>query len=551
MNFFSTNLTIGSNYYLKLQALLPILAAILFSLAFPDYQIGLLAWIAFVPLLISIIDQSLLKSSLFGLLFGTLFYIITIPWIINSIHNVAGVNLLLSILIFFILVIYLGSYSALFTFLVTFITKRFGFKLASILTPFIFVTTELFKTKMIHVAFPWGTVSQTQYKILPVIQAADLFGASFISFIIIGFNVVISYIIYNKFSLNKPFASIKAPLLIGLVLALILPIYGHFRLEQINNKNQQVEENLTIALIQGNIDQKIKWNPKYRSSQINHYIVSSKKFASLGAKLIIWPEAAIPYLFGNEPYYDNLIISLAKEEKIYLIFGSLADSGNKGSKRGDVINRAWLVTPDGRLQYYDKIHLVPFGEYVPFENLLFFIGKLSAAVGHITAGNKLNLLVGDPNIEMPPNDNSLRIANSLAIGIQICFEIIFPDYSRKLASMGANLLVNITNDSWFGVSDASEQSLAIATLRAVENRLFILRAAQTGISAIISSSGSIDESTTIFEEDAILASIPIQDITPTFFNRIGYLFESFCGLVTLIIVATCWQDILILFRLKD
>ncbi len=199
------------------------------------------------------------------------------------------------------------------------------------------------------------------------------------------------------------------------------------------------------------------------------------------------------------------MFSLAKTTGANILFGGL--SIIDGEKSPEIFNSAWTLTSEGELAKYDKVHLVPFGEYVPLKSLLFFVNSMASTIGNLQAGKIIKPIKVDDIMVAP----------------QICFEVIFPRYSRIMSSAGADIIVNITNDSWFGDSAASAQSMAMAVFRAVENRKPLLRSAQSGISAIIDSTGKITGQSGLFVETTLIGKVKIN-------QKINSLYTSSNGL---------------------
>jgi apolipoprotein N-acyltransferase len=200
-----------------------------------------------------------------------------------------------------------------------------------------------------------------------------------------------------------------------------------------------------------------------------------------------------------------------------LLFGGLGLEPGDSPNSYNYTNRAFLLRPDGEDKHYDKLHLVPFGEYVPFRKLLFFVDKITDAIrGDIT-----------PGASTKPLD-----INGISVGVQICYEIIFSEPSRAFANNGASVIVNITNDAWFGHTAASAQHMMSLPFRAVENRVPIIRAANTGVSGFVTAVGTIKKTTPLFETLWISESITVPPTQDTFYKRFGDLFAYLCIAVT-------------------
>ena len=232
------------------------------------------------------------------------------------------------------------------------------------------------------------------------------------------------------------------------------------------------------------------------------------------ADLIIWPESATPFFFQSEPAYQSHVVSTVQRSGSRLLFGSPAFEQSGSGLR--YFNSAFLLDPDGSVAgRYDKLHLVPWGEYVPLQRLFPFINRLVSGIGDFSSGTGIKLLPAGDTVLAP----------------LICYEIIFPDLTRQFVKMGGHCIVNITNDAWFGHTSAAYQLLSMAVLRAVENKRFLVRAANTGISAAIAPTGEIVAQTELFTEAALPASIIALDQL-TLYCRIGDVFAGLCLLAT-------------------
>jgi apolipoprotein N-acyltransferase len=236
--------------------------------------------------------------------------------------------------------------------------------------------------------------------------------------------------------------------------------------------------------------------------------------------LIIWPETATPFFFQDEKEYQPIVLGIPQKAKAFLLFGTPFYRIERGQVNH--YNSAFLVSASGGLVgRYDKVHLVPFGEYVPLQEILFFVGSsLGEGIGNFKSGGKII------NFSIPQGK----------FGVLICFEIIFPDLCRKFVKNGANFLVTITNDAWFGKTSAPYQHLSIAAFRAVENRVYISRAANTGISGIIDPKGKILKQGDIFTEEAINGVIHMSQ-TKTFYTLYGDVFGWICSGLSIIFLA--------------
>jgi apolipoprotein N-acyltransferase len=289
--------------------------------------------------------------------------------------------------------------------------------------------------------------------------------------------------------------------------------YGYIRASQIEELSQAAEK-MDIAVAQGNIDQSVKWNPDFQNDTINVYKGLSLRMSSSAPRLTVWPETAVPFFFQDTNKMHSEILDVARMSEDWLLFGSPSYQKGCDGDAGCVsfLNSAFLLSPQGKiLGRYDKVHLVPYGEYVPLRKMFPFINKLVIGVGDFRSGEGYNPLT--------MNDHKL--------GVLICYEGIFPEASRAYKKMGADLLVNITNDAWFGSTSAPYQHLSMTVFRAVENRLYIVRSANTGISAIIDPTGRIVAQTELFERTALRDAIKFIN-NKTFYTVYGDVFVLIC-----------------------
>jgi apolipoprotein N-acyltransferase len=266
-----------------------------------------------------------------------------------------------------------------------------------------------------------------------------------------------------------------------------------------------------VAVVQGNIKQGEKWKKEMVLATIRRYGELTSRVK--GAKLIIWPETAAPFLYQRTPDLDAKVQEIARTAGGYLLFGAPA---YELTPQGESFyNRAFLLSPEARpAGSYDKAHLVPFGEYVPLKRVLFFVKKMVATAGDFAEGP-----VGAV-VSLPEGN----------VGPLICFESIFPDLSRAQVKNGARLLVNLTNDAWYGTTSAPYQSLAMAVLRSVENRVCMARAANTGISAFINADGRILWQSDLFVPGAQALDLPfLPGGSP--YTKYGDLFAWACVII--------------------
>jgi apolipoprotein N-acyltransferase len=298
-------------------------------------------------------------------------------------------------------------------------------------------------------------------------------------------------------------------------------IYGKWQVASFDHKLSQADVR-RITVVQGNIDQAIKWDPAFQVETTKKYINLSLSAEKHNPDMVVWPETATPFYFLNDAPLTKMVIdAMVEMEKDFLI-GSPSYTYEEGKKDVEYYNSAYVIDVESKvIEKYDKVHLVPFGEYIPFKKWLPFLGKMVAHVGDFKTGKKGETLSW----------------KSDELGVQICFEIIFPDLSRAMVKNGAGILINITNDAWFAKTSAPYQHFSMAVFRAVENRRSLVRAANTGISGFVDPVGRIIQGSALFEDAVLTENIPIYHKT-SLYTRFGDFFAVACTLMSVIFIIT-------------
>jgi apolipoprotein N-acyltransferase len=493
------------------------ISGLLLVLCFPTIDLFGLAWIALVPFLLSLYDRKPRQAFKGGLFFGIPYFFGTLYWIYHSINHYGGVPLVASIAIVTLLCFYLSLYTGFFALLFSITIKTTKLP-ALFIAPVFWVVLEFLRSYL-FTGFPWSSIGYTQYKFLTVIQIADITGIYGVSFLVVAVNGAITDIFLIKKRIRDMPLFPLSQIVIGFSLVFLFIIstfvYGHWRLGEERHGKQ-----LRASVIQGNIEQDKKWEPAYQGAVIESYKDLSLKAASSSPSIIIWPETAAPFFFKTDVEYTKNLIDFQKQLNSYLLFGSVLIK-SKTDERYVLSNSAVLLDKAGKVTYiYDKIHLVPFGEYVPLQKVLFFVDKLVVGIGDYTRGDYYY------RAETPFGD----------FATLICYEIIFPGLVRKFYSNGGDFIVNITNDAWFGRTTGPYQHFSMAVFRAVENRKPVIRAANTGISGFIDSNGRIISKTNLFQQEILTGDITT-DSTRSFYARYGDLF-SYIWIVLSIILIT-------------
>jgi len=499
------------------RAALAVASGLALALAFPNFDFNFLAWIAFVPLLYAIDGETHRRGFLYAWLQGFACYVASLYWITITLHHFAGVQIIFAVIPMMLLAAVIALFTAAAIWIAAFIAARLGFSIIVTL-PIVWTAVEWVRTYF-PIGFPWNLLGYTAYQNLALIQFAEFTGVYGVSALVMLFNVVIYTIIFRRESPRVQGISL------GVLSTLIAGawIFGTLRVSEL--ERERPDRSLKFAMVQGDIPQSIKWDPHFLESSFSVYVQQTQKAAQLGADLIVWPEAAAafffqpteqyPAAFADDAPYRQRLLQLAADTTDPILFGAPALATENG--RLGFFNRAYLVSGSGTITaWYDKIQLVPFGEYVPLRSLLgYFVNRVVAGFGDMFAGSQQTIF-------------KLKGAR---LGVLICYESIFPNLARMAVDRGADILVNITNDAWYGESSAPYQLLAMAAMRAVETKVPLVRVANTGISAVIKPTGQITARTPLFKRVTEIERVYWQP-RKTVYTIVGDLFAEICFALT-------------------
>jgi len=497
-----------------------IISGLLLAFAFPRFNLEFLAWFALVPLFFAIYSGNARRAMKLGFIAGLVFYFITLSWVTNTLINYGNIPTVVSWLILTLLVSYLSVYLGLFAYLVNHFSKSHPVSIF-LLAPVVWTALEYLRSTHSIYGFSWQGLGYSQFQSLPVIQMASITGVYGISALIVLVNAGLFVLIHPAFGKYPLWRNHRKRIGVLTLLLLLLCVgYGAWTL---NREPIYSTPPVRVGLIQGNIPQLMKWDPAHRNEVLRRYRDLTLKAAVFKPDLIVWPEAVTPFFFDRDFSGTQYVLNTVRRTQTPLVFGSPAvkETATKlalgQSEPLRLYNSAYFLSDHGvQKGRYDKIHLVPFGEFVPFRSILFFIDKMVANIGDFERGQEAKVF---------------QLGNH-GFAVSICFEIIFPDLVRQPVKQGAGYLVNITNDAWFGQSAASYQHMSMVAMRAVENRVPIVRAANTGISGTIDAYGRIVDASQIFEEAWIISTIHPQTSEPGFYSTYGDVFSHIClGLV--------------------
>lgn len=483
-----------------------VLSAVSLSLSFSSLNLWLPAWFGFIFLFVSLEKKSLSRSFFTAYLCGVVFWCICVYWL-------AHVTLLGQAVLILYLAVYFGAFGCL-----VYLSRRASPAFALFFIPAGWVLLE-YARAYLFTGFPWALLGHSQYNNLAVIQFSDITGCWGVSFLLVLVNTGV-YLFWRR--------RLSAKGLLVCICVLFLSLgYGLYRLNYHGRQVPAAGRQVKISVVQGNIPQDLKWDIRASGAILDNYIGLTEEAARENPDLIIWPEASVPFFWGEAAAIEEYrkIFSLAQRADTSLLVGAVSNFGD------DYFNSALFVDNLGRPgQIYNKLHLVPFGEFVPLKNVFPFLESI-APIGDIQAGKERTVF-----------------SRPAKFSVLICFEDLFPELSRQFIKEGAVFLVNITNDAWYKKSSAPYQHLAASVYRAVENRVYLVRAANTGISGFIAPSGEISSmicegrGKCVFTRGYAVALIPVVSHSPTFYNRFGDLFVLLCFLFEIwVLIRLAWR----------
>ena len=518
--------------------LLVALSALLQILIFPLPGLYILSWFALAPLILAVlharpageleIDGSVkLRAASPGQAFllayvcGVLWFAGTCYWIFGTMRQFGGMSTPLALLALFLFCLYLGLYLGLFGLLLGLMAgPGRDYRRALVAAPFLWVATELARTRI--TGFPWNLLGTAQVDNVPLCRIATWTGVYGISAEIVLVNVAVAA------AFLVPRQKRAALLVAALAAAAVL------------QSGQLVEPppavgNREALLVQQNIPIAVRWSPDYFDRTLNDLtsltlksVADSAAQASTGQApsgqssttkpdLIIWPESPAPF-YTSDPRFRTAISEMARRAGTWVVTGSIGTApATKSGAHELIFNSAVIVSPTGEWTgRYDKVHLVPFGEYLPFPSLFSFAGGLSKEVGEFEPGGS--------RVPLDATDEKL--------GVFICYESVFPDDVRQFASQGAQVFVNISNDGWYGDSGAWSQHVNQTRMRAVENERWVLSAANTGLTGSIDPYGRMVVRAPRKDRTTLVAPYALSYVT-TFYSRHGDWFAMLCAIISL------------------
>jgi apolipoprotein N-acyltransferase len=482
-------------------------SGLLLVLSFPKFGQGVVAWVALVPLLVALRGTSGWMAVRLGYLTGAVSAFGLLYWTSFVVVRYGGLPLAVGAAIMAALCLAVAVFPALFAWALARALATFG-AAALLGAPFLWVATELLRAHTLF-EFPWCLLGYSQYRALPI---TAVYG---VSFLVVAASALLA------FAFGEPRPSRRGAALVGLVLL----VGGAWTAGAWAMGRPRPETGrIRVGLVQASVRQDEKWAPGKAWDNVRRHLVLTEEAAGRGARLVVWPESAVPYLYDEDPALAGVLRRLVRRLDLYLFFGNDdRGAGPRGEER--IFVGAKLLTPRGHVVLrYHKIHLVPFGEYVPLKPLFTLGGRLAAK------------LVREVSDFSPGSEPVLGTVEGHPVGGYICYEAIFPDLVRRFTARGAELLINVTNDAWYGTTSAPYQHLAMAVFRAVENRRYMVRAANTGITAVVDPVGRVREQTALFQPTVLVRDVAFV-AERSFYARHGDVFAQACAAVALALLA--------------
>lgn len=459
------------------------------ALSFPRYGHAAVALVAVVPLLVAIAGwrgrpgvfhgQPFRRGAALGAVAGLAHFLGTIYWTGAVVQTFGGLPGIVAWLCAVALALYMAAYTALACGLTGAVIRRVGARGFAI-APMAWVAAEFARGHVLG-GFPWIPLGSAVVTLIPIAQLASLVGVYGLSFFLVTLGTLVALALTASGRTRIGAVAGAVMLLLG------VSVWGSVRVAE--GGLTRAGTPFTVGLIQPNVSQDDKWNRAMVGDIGRRFTRLTRRAVAEGAQAILWPESATPYLFNDDTVQAEAVRALVRESGVPLLFGS--DEVERGSP-DKYYNSAFVLDPTGAVAaVYRKMQLVPFGEFVPLKQLLFFVSPLVEAVSEFTPGQQVTML---------PFDGHMA-------STAICYEVVYPHLIRRAVLEGSELLTTITNDGWYGDSSAPYQHFELASMRAIEQGRYMARAANTGISGVVDPYGRVVVKTAVFEEAVVTAPI--------------------------------------------
>ena len=474
----------------RARAALALVSGLLLAASFPKFGHSAVAWVALAPLLAAVVGQPAARGFRLGLLAGSVYFAGTLYWISGVMATFGAMPFVVAVLINGALVAYLALYPAIFGAVMARLSSRFGMR-ALAAAPCVWVATELART-LVMTGFPWVLLGYSQASVLPVAQVASVAGVYGVSWLVAAVSAALAYAVLQERGTRPVWSAAHwRPLYAVAVAVALCAVWGGWRVH--HGALRSAGTPVRVGLVQGNVDQAEKWDVQRSGDIFGDYLRLTRDTIAAGARVVIWPESSTPFFLREDEAEAEQVRRIARDARVPIVVGS--DDVQRSAERGGTrryYNAAFLIGADGSDQgVYHKMHLVPFGEYVPLRGLLFFVDRLVQSVSDFSPGAEPVLLSVDGH----------------PISTSICYEVVYPAATREFVRRGSELLATMTNDAWFGTTSAPYQHFAQASMRAIETGRYLVRAANTGITGMVDPYGQVLAQTRLNETTALVGDV--------------------------------------------
>jgi apolipoprotein N-acyltransferase len=475
------------------------------------------AWVALAPLVIAVASTSGWRAARLGYVTGAVSSMGLLYWTALVVVQYGGLALPVGLLVMGALCLAFSLFHGLFGWGLGRLYSTFG--PAGLLgAPVLWVGLEYARAHTFF-SFPWTLLGYSQVDLLPFVQVAAFAAVYGVSFLVCAASALLAFLALEPRADRRRAAGLA-------IVALVGGSFG-WGLWQLSRPVPETGR-LRVGLVQGGIRQEDKWLPENAWSNVGRHLELTERAAASGARLVVWPESAVPFLFDEDEALATLLRGTVERRGIHLFFGN-DDRERRAGGESRIYVGAKLLDPAGNVVLrYRKIRLVPFGEYVPLSSVFTIGGRFAAK------------LVQEVSDFTPGTEAATGVVDGHRVGGFICYEAIFPSLVRRFAEGGAELLVNVTNDAWYGTTSAPHQHLAMAAFRAVENRRYLVRAANTGITAVVDPRGRVLEPTRLFDTTVLVRDVPLV-AEETFYTRHGDVFARTSATLALALVAATYR----------
>lgn len=457
--------------------------------------------------------QSFRRGAALGATAGVVHYLGTIYWTGAVVSQFGGLPVFVAWLCALALALYMAAYTALACGLIGVTVRRLGTR-GLVLAPFAWVAAEFARGHVLG-GFPWIPLGSAVVTLVPVAQLASVLGVYGVSGFLVTLGALVAVALTTDGRARVVTAAVAVVLLTG------VSVWGAARVADARLTRSGTP--FLVGLIQPNVSQAQKWDRRLVGEIERRFDRLTRQAVANGAQAVLWPESATPYMFNEDPVQASAVRALVQQTGVPLLFGT--DEVERGTP-DRFYNSAFVLDPTGAVAaVYRKIQLVPFGEFVPLKDLLFFVSPLVDAVADFKPGERITML--------PFGEHMASTA--------ICYEVVYPHLMRRAVLEGAELLTTITNDAWYGESSAPFQHWELASMRAIEQGRYLARAANTGISGVVDPYGRAVVKTGVFEEAAITAEVRFlteRTVYATIGDAVAQLSLAVAGLTALWLLAT-------------